>query len=287
MNWDSRAPSNESMKRVLQMISLIGAGVAFCSCDTKNSSESASRPPYYYAQPQPGYATGSILDSTEPGEAPWPRVVVVGSITNLIYQPQADFWDGHQLTARDAIGVQRAGQLSPTFGVVTLNALTLVDKTRHTVALENIQIVGGYFPSAQAETQGYLAMVRETFPKQLAGLSLDRLEASFVPAPLLKRPSQQLNNVPPKIVVSEKPAILVLIDGPPAYRPVPGTKLQRVINTRLLLLKDETERLYLHVFNGYLEAPSRRDPGAWPASRPAGLLKPKSWRPIQQTPWTC
>jgi hypothetical protein len=145
-----------------------------------------------------------------------------------------------------------------------------VDKTRRTVALENIQVVGGYFPSAQPQTQDYLALVRETFPKQLAGLSLDRLEASFVPASSLKSSSQQLNNLPPKVIVAYQPAILVLIDGPPAYRPVPGTQLQRVINTRLLLLKDEAGRFYVHIFNGYLDAPSLEGPWSVASHPPAG-----------------
>ena len=273
MNRYSRPPSNGSMKRMVPVLSLLGAGMAFCSCATKNSSESGTRPVYYYSQPKPGYGSGSSPDSTELAEVPWPRVVVRGSITNLIYQPQADFWDGHQLTARDAIGVQRAGQLSATFGVVTLKALTLVDKTKRLVTLEEIQIAGGYFPSVRPEAQDYLAIVRETFPKQLAGLSLDRLEASFVPTQSLNRTSQPLNNVPPKIVVFQKPAILVLIDGPPACRPIPGTKLQRVINTRLLLLKDETERLYLHVFNGYLEAPSLEGPWSVAGHPPLGATE--------------
>src|SRR5579862_1739733 len=99
MNQYGRAPSNGLMKRTLQMVSILGAGITLCSCATKNSSESASRPNYYYSHPKPGSSTDSASASTEPAEMSWPRVIVAGTITNLIYQPQADFWDGHQLTA--------------------------------------------------------------------------------------------------------------------------------------------------------------------------------------------
>ena len=243
--------------------------MALCSCASREAGDSGARAPYYHSQPQPGYSSATV----EPAEAPWPRAIVNGSTTNLVYQPQADFWDGHQLTARDAVAVQEAGQPFPTYGVVTLKAITLVDKTRRTVSLENIQVVGGYFPAAQQHSPDYLGLVRNTFPKQLPGVSLDRLEASFVPAPSPGSSPEPLNNAPPKVIVSDKPAILVSIDGPPTFGPVPGTEMQRVINARVLLLKDKTGTFYVHVLNGYLEAPSLEGPWTVAGQPPKGALE--------------
>jgi hypothetical protein len=209
--------------------------------------------------------------------------VVEGSTTNLIYQPQADSWDGHQFVGRNAVGIQPAGQPLPVYGVVNLKAITLVDKTQGTVALENIEVSGGDFPSAGAKAQEYVELARKSFPKRLEGLSLDYLEATMqVPAqpPAGSRPA--LKNTPPNIIVSTKPAILVSVDGPPAYRPVPGTELERVINSRMLLLRDKTGQHYLHVRTGYLtssklEGPwtvaSQPPPGAAEAEK-AGLAAP-------------
>ena len=42
----------------------------------------------------------------------------------------------------------------------------------------------------------------------------------------------------PRIIVSERPAMLVYIDGDARYAPVPGTTLNGLRNTRVLLLKD-------------------------------------------------
>jgi hypothetical protein len=53
-----------------------------------------------------------------------------------------------------------------------------------------------------------------------------------------KADSAPLENTPPAIISSDVPALLVYIDGDAAYRAVEGTGLQRVINTRPLLLKD-------------------------------------------------
>ena len=38
----------------------------------------------------------------------------------------------------------------------------------------------------------------------------------------------------------QQPSVLVYIDGEPQFVPIEGTKLVRVVNTRVLLLKDST-----------------------------------------------
>jgi hypothetical protein len=196
-----------------------------------------------------------------------------------------DSWDGHQLTARNAIGIQKAGQPEPIYGVVTVKALTLVDKSNRKVSLENIQLSGGDFPAARESGQDYMKMVRENFPKTLDGLSLDRLQISLVVAPeQLKGSTQPLNNTPPKIIFSTMPAILVYVDGPPVYRPVTGTDLQRVINTRLLLFKDKEGQHYLHLWDGYLTAPSLEGPWSIAAKTPEGSAEAEKEATASATP---
>src|SRR5262249_62389683 len=68
-----------------------------------------------------------------------------------------------------------------------------------------------------------------------------------------------LKHDPPRIVFTTTPSILVYVDGPPSYQPVKETKLERVINTRVLLLREKDQH-YLHVFDGWLEAPSLDGP---------------------------
>ena len=63
-----------------------------------------------------------------------------------------------------------------------------------------------------------------------------------------------LKNDPPKFLFSEKSAILILIDGDPVYRPVEGTDLERVINTKPFIVRDTAGVHYLKVFDGWMEA---------------------------------
>ena len=75
-----------------------------------------------------------------------------------------------------------------------------------------------------------------------------------------------LNNDPPTIIYSTQPALLVLVDGPPVYRPVENTAFERVFNTRALLIRDQSGT-YLHLFDGYVEAPALDGPWTVAQSR--------------------
>ena len=249
------------MKPYYNLIFATALAAVLSSCATRPPSEAEGGPRYYYANsasspsrpsnpssPSPSiHATPPLLTAHETSETPWPRRVTSGSATITIYEPQVDSWDGHEIVARNAVGIQRAGQNEPTYGVVTVHGITLVDKSSRNVSLENIRLDGGDFPSARESSQDYMKLLHDNFPKTLDGLSLDRLQISLVVPPEQLKGSTKLNNTPPKIIFSTMPAILVYVDGRPACRPVTGTELQRVINTRVLLLKDKDGQHYLHV----------------------------------------
>jgi len=280
------------MKPNFNLIFVTGLAAAVSSCATRPPSEAEGGPRYYYANSAsrattpsaPAPAPAPAPTPPESSETPWPRNVSSGSATITIYEPQVDSWDGHKIVARNAIGIQKAGQPQPTYGVVTLKAVTLVDKSSRKVSLENIALEGGDFPSARESSQDYMKLLREGFPKTLDGLSLDRLQISLVVPPEQFKGSGQLNNTPPKIIFSTTPAILVYIDGPPTYRPVAGTDLQRVINTRMLVLKDKDGQHYLHVSDGYLTSPTLD--GAWTvaAKPPEGAVEAEKEAMAAPTP---
>ena len=124
----------------------------------------------------------------------------------------------------------------------------------------------GASPNAVAQTR------RVLFAKQLlheTALSMSEQKE--------KGESKPLKNDPPKIVFSTTPAILILIDGAPAYRPVSGTAYSRVVNTRPLVLKDSDGTHYLRVFDGWMTAPALTGPWRVPASVRYDLDPVKDW----------
>ena len=92
-------------------------------------------------------------------------------------------------------------------------------------------------------------------------ISLERIEANLAITQADKKgEAVPLKNDPPKIIYRSTPAILVIIDGDPALRPVEGASgLQRVINTKSLIL-ESGGTYYLALAEAWLQAPSAEGP---------------------------
>ncbi len=193
--------------------------------------------------------------------AEWPHVVFRNGVTNTIYQPQLQSWDYVTLHAIAAVAVQPLGAEQATFGTIQFAAKTRVDRLERTVFLEQMEITQALFPSAGAQTQGYLVMMRSLVPKEVKSISLDRLEADLaILQARLRAAGQPLRNVPPQLIFSTRPAMLVLVDGPPVYRRVEKTELEWVFNTRALILRDKSGQHFLHLFDGYVQSPGLSGP---------------------------
>lgn len=252
------------MKRVVFAVGALAVVVLLPSCATQNSSPTGKMPSSSAAEapnddsPLPAFASKS-----------WPLMFSSGANTYTIFEPQSDSWDGHELAARSAVSVRVPETEQPVYGTISFKAITLVDKTKQTAALAEVKVQSADFPSTGGQKPDYAAVLQREFPKRAQPLALDHLQSSFT---LTDRETkaEPLNNTPPKIIIASRPAVLMSIDGPPVWRAVPGTKLLRAVNTRLLLLKDETGKFYLHLFDGYLESSSLNGPWLVATQGPPG-----------------
>jgi hypothetical protein len=237
------------------------------------------------AQPvrAPAQGQGAAAATTLPGEVkPWPRIAKAGTTTLALYQPQLDSWDGFRLAGRSAVGATLAGQQRTRYGVVWLEANTLVDKGKRIVTIDRVRVVKSDFPSASAaELRAWEEAIRAQLEGKSRTLALDHLVAALEAAGA-QRPSEQkpVRNPAPRFVVSTVPAILVSIEGEPVHRAVQGTDLQRVINTRPLLLRDRQGVYYLKVFDGWMSATSLN--GHWSAVRTAPAALDQAFRQASQ-----
>lgn len=195
-----------------------------------------------------------------PADTPWPFAVKVsGTLSLLVYPPQLDHWDGGVLKALAAV-VAREGsgdKTRNTYGTVSIEANTLVDKGARRVTLDHIRIAHAEFPTAGNEAQAWVDALQKDAATRTRTIPLDLLESQLHNAAAGRSAEAlPLRNDPPAVVFSRRPAILVTIDGNPHYGTLQGNPLQRVINTRVLLVRDADGRHYLHVFDGWLTATS-------------------------------
>jgi hypothetical protein len=213
----------------------------------------------------------------DPGQG-WPRKIESGGMTVLIYQPQVEKWQDNRLDSFAAVSVQSDQSQEPTYGVIYLTSRTEVDKVNRVVTLEDCQVTRANFPTDTDNAAKYLNIIEQSAPVQMRTIAFDRLEADLAIAQQAERhgPGYQLKNDPPRIILSTSPALLVLIDGQPVLRPAGQKDIERVINTRSLMLLDQKKSIYyLYVMDGWVQAPSPEGPWSLAKNPPGSLNKVK------------
>jgi hypothetical protein len=200
----------------------------------------------------------------------WPRVIEDGGMTFTVYQPQIDRFDETVLDARAAVQVETPldGKTQTTYGVIWITARTFIDKESGLVQLDDIQVSRANFPTAVEKTAEWLEIFRRNV-EPVRNVSLARIEANLAATQLeQKGTAVPLKNNPPRIYYRTSPAVLILIDGDPVLRPVEGSGLQRILNTRVLILQDG-DSYYLAMGERWMQAGAPTGPWRLAGSVPS------------------
>ena len=220
------------------LLSLCGAGAAF-----------AQRPPL-------------------PPEAVWPHTMTMRGATLTVSQPQAISWPDHRLlTARAAVAIVRPGAKAPILGTVEVTANTETDYTTRSVTYFDMKLVSTRFPSLDTAQAARLdAEFRDLLPAMGAKrVPLDTVLLSLKSPPTPPK-SVALNNDPPAIFYSARPASLVVFNGEPVMTQVTGTNLKFAVNTNWEVFNDPAGNMWYLLDSGeWLMAPSAAGP--WTAAR--------------------
>jgi hypothetical protein len=196
-----------------------------------------------------------------PVDGGWPREVKTSAGSITVYQPQLDSWDGATLAFYAAFALREKPDANPLFGVVWGEGRTVVDKDSRLVTFSGRQIRRLVLPSSPDKEKALLDVVNKEVAPVTRTIALDRLTAMLEIAEAGKAAqSLVLKNDPPRIVFSYKSALLVTIDGEPAWRPVKDTKLERVLNTRVLVVRKGKDEMFVRVFDGWMKAKSLEGP---------------------------
>jgi hypothetical protein len=205
---------------------------------------------------------------------PWPKIVDEAGAKYTIYQPQMDSWNNYFLNVHAAVSVLPAGAKEPVFGVINLTAYTVIDRQARTVSILDITVMKANFPSAPAQASQYQGEFQAILNGGPSTISLDRLQAALAVEGAEKKARQvPVMNNPPKFVFSQTAAVLIIIDGEPIWYNAKGPSLKRIINTRSFVVLDSKGNYYLHLFNGFIVAPSLSGPWTAAKSVPPDIAK--------------
>ncbi len=205
-----------------------------------------------------GFITAAVAQ--DPG---WPRQVNKDGATLVFYQPQVDDWNNFT-----DLDFRFAFTLTPPagkqfYGVAVMHGTTVVDAEHDLVTVNPLMITSINFPSLDPTSAARLDQLLRAFVPPSVNISLRRLIAC---APKKETaPAVAFRNDPPAIFVSNRPAILLFVDGPPQYAPVPKTKLELVANTTWpLFLDTKNSEHYLLVGKQWMTASAIEGP--WTAT---------------------
>ncbi|MCC6196883.1 MAG: hypothetical protein IT518_20715 [Burkholderiales bacterium] len=222
---------------------------------------------------QPSSAPAPVSAIPADGPARWPHVVSGANGTATIYQPQVISWpERRTLNARIAIAITPIGAKQPAYGVIEVAFASEVDLPERSVVRTDPRLVSAKFPSLDpAQAARFEGAIRNA----LVNLGVKRVPLATILLSLGEQqrpPDVALDNTPPRIFTSVRPASLVVFDGDPVQAPVANTTLSFAVNTNWDVFQDSSTKLwYLLASGGWLQAPDFRGP--WlPAGRlPAGF----------------
>ena len=188
----------------------------------------------------------SVSVAQDPG---WPRQKTSPAGRLVYYQPQVDSWTNYRdVQFRMAFSLTPAGG-KQVVGVVQIKSSTDINMDARTVLLSKPEVIDTHFPSLDASRAGEMDQLVRTFlpPDSSVVISLDRLIASVdktqPPATVSVR------NDPPAIFVSQKPAMLLQVDGEPVTADIKDTKIQFIVNTNWPIFFDKSHKTY-YLFTG-------------------------------------
>jgi hypothetical protein len=179
----------------------------------------------------------------------WPREKSNAGGKLVYYQPQVDDWANHStLTFRMAFALTPKGG-KQTVGVMNIQAQTDVNVDDRTVVLSNLLMTDTHFPSLDESASQPMDQLVRTFlpPDSSVTISLDRLVAAVSKSET--SPTVPVRNDPPAIFISNRPAILLHVDGQPVMGDIKDTKLQFAVNANWPLFLDKSKSTY-YLFTG-------------------------------------
>jgi hypothetical protein len=208
------------------------------------------------------FSASLAVSQTKSSDNGWPRKFAIGTNSVAVYQPQIEEWSGNSLSARAAIAITENQSKQPLYGVLWFSARADIDKINRLVTLSDFKVKKLSIPMAPDKVSALELAFQARATRQDEVIALDRLLADMaINHAATNSTAYEVKNDPPQVFFSTRPAILVLIDGNPVLRPVADPNLERVINTRGLLLRDQASgKFYLPLMDGWMESSNLTGP---------------------------
>ncbi|MFT3704014.1 MAG: hypothetical protein QM802_16730 [Agriterribacter sp.] len=202
----------------------------------------------------------------------WPKTFTTsqGKIVK-VYQWQSESYSNGTLQANAAISVLADGKDEPVFGMIWFNADAVTNGQQ--VDINAVTVNAVKLPNENNEDE--LAGLQNDIGQAMSGWNLS-IPLSDINGSLQSNQEQTklasaINNNPPKIIYSNKPSLLVVIDGAPKFQTNSKWNVQTVVNTPFIIIKNNSNSFYLYGGKHWYMAPSVTGPYNLTTNVPSNL----------------
>lgn len=218
----------------------------------------------------------TVLPFTAAAQNEWPKSITTqDGLLIKVYQWQPESFSNGTLQANAAISVSDNSKDEPSFGMVWLTASTSSDGQQ--VMIRSVNANAIKLPNESNENK--LAAIQAAIAGGMSNRGISFAAGEINDALQATREEQkvagEINNTPPKIIYSDKPSLLVVIDGAPRLQQNSRWGVETVINTPFIIIKNNN-KFYLYGGRHWYMAPSATGPYAITTSVPSNLEKIQS-----------
>ena len=204
----------------------------------------------------------------------WPKSFTTDDGTVIkVYQPQPEAFSDNVLKSRWAISVLQNGKADPIFGTFWSIANVETDRDNRRVVIQSMKVPNVKFPGQVDDgvTASLKTALEANLPAAAGDLSLDELLASLDQQQDVKKLSRDLNTTAPRIIYTDRPSLLVMIDGQPKLETNKDWGVDVVSNTPFTIVKNRDGNFYLYGGKHWYSGPSATGPYALASNIPSNL----------------
>ena len=219
----------------------------------------------------------AAADPAVPPDGDWPRTYTTPNAARLVlYQPQVESWpEQKEVTMYIAVSYLPKGAEKAVLGTIKVTSKSKVAVAERLVSFSEFKIAEANFPTAPKEQlRDIVEEIKTSVPLEERIIGLDRVLAMIDTSQIKPRNAEGVKADPPAVFYSEKPAVLVNLDGEPIWSPIDGSELRFAVNTNWDLFEHPPSSAYfLRVDGGWLVSTSVRGPWNHAGKLPASFSK--------------
>ncbi|MBC6493160.1 hypothetical protein ACFSQD_03220 [Flavihumibacter stibioxidans] len=204
----------------------------------------------------------------------WPVQVQLNNGDRLkLYEPQPSAFSNNQLSFQAAVSLVKKGTGEPVFGTIWANSQTMKEGSYQ--VLQSISVTGLRFPPEIGESLN--DEVEQALESAIPARQLKLADSDLNLA--LERNQQKesltgsFQNKAPKVIYTNKPTLLVVVDGNPVWQRNDDWGMEALINSPNTIVRHSNGRLYLYGGKHWYQSSSLSGPFSYTAYPPASLSK--------------